>query len=428
MAASFKNELKSEAAAGTKTVAARAPRSFWRRLVERPQQMFVRRAIFQIHLWAGVIVGLYILVIGLTGSLLVFKEELMPRPRFTGAVPETPACSIEKLLGVVEKVAAAYPGKVAFLTACPTEANPLFMTTLLDQPKPGSRGGNRGRAPGSQLAVYSHPQTGEVLGSADREHSWVNWVEDLHVSLLLGRSGRLWNGIGAAVLLALTVTGLLLWWPGIRTWMRGLSVNFKLSWKRINWDLHNVAGFYTLFFTLMWAATGMYFTWPKLFTGPISKISPIVSANFPGGEMRKRAQHLTSKPVPLDLPAVLRQAQVLSPQGQLEGYFYGNGPKPTFTVYMARGRMGDYANTDFLYFDQNSGTHLMTWHRGQNQTLGDWLVWLVAPLHFGTSWGPIVKWAWFVFGLVLPLLTITGFLMYWNRWLGKRVRKLRLGA
>jgi uncharacterized iron-regulated membrane protein len=86
--------------------------------------------------------------------------------------------------------------------------------------------------------------------------------------------------------------------------------------------------------------------------------------------------------------------------------------------------MGDYSNTDLIYFDQHTGEHLLTWHRGKDQTLGDWLVWLVAPLHFGTSWGLAVKWAWFVIGLVLPLLAITGFIMYWNRYLSKKVRRM----
>lgn len=39
--------------------------------------------------------------------------------------------------------------------------------------------------------------------------------------------------------------------------------------------------------------------------------------------------------------------------------------------------------------------------------------------------GLAVKWLWFVLGLVLPLLTITGFIMYWNRYLGPRFRSLR---
>lgn len=404
---------------------------FWRRVLERPQQVWIRKAFFQIHLWAGILVGLYIIAIGVSGSILVFKEELFPRPRVHVGHVDTRACTPEGLHATVEKVNAAYPGWEAFLTACPSEFNPLYVTTIREKleegaapPGPGPRQARRRE----QIAVYSHPHTGEVLGRADRENSWVHWLQDFHYNLVAGRTGRLWNGIGAAVLLALTITGVVLWWPGIKSWKRAFVMDFSKSWKRINWDLHNVTGFWTLLFTLMWALTGMYFTWPKLFTDPISKISPIMSANYPAQQIRNAPRPPVTGESTLDVIAVLQEAQRLSPDGVLEGYFYGFGQRPIFTVYMARGRVGDYANTDFLYFDQLTGKHLYTWHRGKNQTLGDWLVWLVVPIHFGTSWGPVVKWLWFFLGLVLPLLTITGFLMYWNRYLGKRWRALKARA
>jgi hypothetical protein len=41
---------------------------------------------------------------------------------------------------------------------------------------------------------------------------------------------------------------------------------------------------------------------------------------------------------------------------------------------MARAHLGEYTNIDFLYFDQRTGQHVSTWHRGQNETLGDWLL------------------------------------------------------
>ncbi len=410
----------------TVTASPAAPKkTFWQRAWRQPQQLWIRKAMFQIHLWTGIIVGLYIIAIGISGSILVFKEELMPRPSVSVPAVDLRSCTPENLVSVVERVQKAFPEKDAFLTACPQEANPMYLTTIRDKRKgPAGRQG-RPAEPRGQLAVYSHPVTGDVIGTADREESWVNWMEELHVNILLGRSGRLWNGIGAATLLALVITGMVLWWPGIRTWTRALVLDFRCGWKRINWDLHNVTGFWTVAFTMMWALTGMYFTWPWLFTTPIGKVSQIVTASYPAGEMKKLAQRPQRPEVPLDVVAVLKKSQEISKDGYLEGYFYGTGPKPIFTVYMARGRMGDYSNTDFIYFDQRSGEHLYTWHRGKNQTLGDWAIWLIAPLHFGTSWGPVVKWLWFGLGMVLPLLTITGFVMYWNRYLSRKLRVLR---
>lgn len=402
-----------------------------RRFLEKPQQVFLRKAIFQIHLWAGLLLALYVIVIGISGSILVFKEELMPKPRISIGHVDYNACTTEQLTHAIDLANAASPGMKAFLASCPTPANSLFTVNVREQPKrlqgaPVQRGGGaEGRPKLKQHTIYLHPLTGAIVGDADREASWLEWVEQLHVSLLLGRSGRMWNGIGASVLLVITLSGVVLWWPGIRNWSRGLKLDFRKSWKRINFDLHSVVGFWTLFFTLTWALTGMYFTWPKLFTTPVQKLSPIVTASYPAQQLKAAQLQPPAVDVPLDLRSMIAQAQQQSPEGHLEGVFYGMGPKPMFTVYMARGILGDYSNTDFVYLDQRGGRVLYTWHRGQNKTFGDWCVWLVAPLHFGTSWGQGFKALWALFGLALPLLTITGILMYWNRWLSKQWKRLK---
>src|SRR5580698_6390939 len=48
----------------------------WERWVRQPQKIWLRRALFQVHLWSGVTLGLYILMISVTGSVLVYRNEL----------------------------------------------------------------------------------------------------------------------------------------------------------------------------------------------------------------------------------------------------------------------------------------------------------------------------------------------------------------
>ena len=398
--------------------------SVGRRWAERPQQVWLRKALFQIHLWAGIIIGLYVVAIGTSGSILVFREELMPGPRVDVPAVNLRACTPDKLLAVVDRVNRAYPSHSALRAACPTESNPLYVISIQKKPERSVGAGEREGGQVKQLAVYAHPLTGEILGSADREGSWVTWIRHLHHNLLLGRIGGLLNGMGASLLLAMAMTGIVLWWPGVRAWTRALKVDFRKNWKHINWDLHSAMGFWTCGFTLIWALTGIYFIYPALFTLPVSKISPIVTGSYPAREMALLNERPPAPPAELDVGAVLRKAQKISPNGALQGYFSGTGPRAIFSVFMARGRMDDWANSDFIYFDQNSGQHLLTWKRGRNETFGDWLLWLMGPLHFGTSWGTVVKWIWCLLGLGPPLLAITGFLMYWNRWLGKRWKAL----
>ena len=392
----------------TRTLQQRKP-GWLGRFIQRPRPTLLRRVCFQIHLWAGVAVSLYIAAIGISGSILVFKDELMPRPKLAGAPAKPAACTPETLLAAVDAALADRSGAQVVLASCPTDANPFYQVTV----KPGAA---------AAITEYVNPATDQVAGTVNQSDSWIGWVDHFHLDLLLQNNGRQWNGAGAAALVALVLTGLVLWWPGIRNWTRALKVDLRLGWRRINYDLHSALGIWTVLFTAVWAVTGVYFAWERPFESIISAISPITTARYPAEEIDRvtRLAAASQKRI-FVVKSALEKALAETPGCRLEGFFYGSDAAPVFTVYMAHGRLGDYASTDFVYFNQRNGEHLLTWYRGVNHTLGDWLLWLFVPLHFGTSFGMAGKVAWAAFGLAFPTMALTGLLMYWNRWLSKRI-------
>jgi uncharacterized iron-regulated membrane protein len=92
---------------------------------------------------------------------------------------------------------------------------------------------------------------------------------------------------------------------------------------------------------------------------------------------------------------------------------------------MRRRNTPGYEYVDTVYFNPFSGEYISTWRYGVNQSLGDSLIWWQVPLHFGTYWGLGVKVVWCAAGLAIPVLAVTGLLMYWNRALRKRWKTLR---
>ena len=393
-----------------------AHRSWLKTAVRQPQQIWLRKAVFQVHLWCGLFLALYIIAISVSGSILVFKDELMPRPHDANIPFSAKACTPQHLLAAMDTAARANLAMNVSLVSCPTEANPFYAVGLHHRTS---------AAAGEQsLTVYVQPATGKIAGQVDQDATWLGTVERFHLDLFLKHNGRLWNGAAAALLMTIVLSGAVLWWPGLRNWRRAFRVDLRRTWKRINWDLHGAAGIWTLFFTLTWAVSGIYFAWQKPFEQAINAISPITTARYPQEEMDRLADRPASPARNgLSLQNVLKQASDISPDGAIEGLYFGVGPKAVLTIYMARAHLGDYTQTDFIYFDQQTGDHLYTWSRGRNATLGDWLLWLLVPLHFGTSWGLPGKVVWCALGLVLPLLTATGVLMYWNRWLRKAVAR-----
>ena len=239
--------------------------SAWQRWVRQPQKIWLRRALFQVHLWSGIAAGIYIVMISVTGSVLVFSNEL-----YRAATPEP----------IISK-----------------SSGPRLTDDQLKQAAthlyPGYRIVRFGRARDLDQAVdvwlrrgadvkqrMFDPRTGSDLGeSVPTRIRFISKLLDLHDNLVHGQTGRRVNGIGALAVLALAATGLVIWWPGIKAWRRSLSLHRGVGWKRLIWDLHSMIGFWSLGFTLLFAVSGIYLADPELFQDVADRLEPLTAAN-----------------------------------------------------------------------------------------------------------------------------------------------------
>jgi uncharacterized iron-regulated membrane protein len=89
-----------------------------------------------------------------------------------------------------------------------------------------------------------------------------------------GEKGRAINGIGAVLLTALCFTGFVIWWPGVTSWRRSLTVELKSNWKLFNWHLHSSVGFWSFLLVLMWALSGIYLAFPNPFQEAVEYFEP----------------------------------------------------------------------------------------------------------------------------------------------------------
>jgi uncharacterized iron-regulated membrane protein len=152
----------------------------------------------------------------------------------------------------------------------------------------------------------------------------------------------------------------------------------------------------------------------------VNSISPVVNARPPaiGVTPSLDAAHP-------DLDKMVARAASADPGTRLSGIGFPYGPRAPLEIRMRRSGGTSREYEDTLYFDPYTGDYLGIWRYGVNRSLGDWMIWLEAPLHFGTSWGLGIKIVWAAAGLALPLLMITGSLMFWNRSLRRTWKRLR---
>ena len=228
----------------------------WDRWVQAPQGVGLRKAIFQVHLWSGVGLGIYIFVISLTGSVLVYRNELYitfaPQPVIVEGA------GVPLSVDALERAALAdYPGyEVRDFRAGNTPNQAVEIALLRD---------------GERIRRLFDPFTGEDLGDPlPLGYRVTAWLLDLHDNLLGGETGRRINGLGALLLIGLSVTGAVIWWPGISRWRRSLTVDRR----RLNWSLHSTFGFWCWPFLLMWGVTGAYLSFPALFSAVVDYLEP----------------------------------------------------------------------------------------------------------------------------------------------------------
>jgi uncharacterized iron-regulated membrane protein len=370
--------------------------SFVSTFVHHPRKLWLRRALFQIHLWVGVLLSVYVVVIALTGSVLVFRSELT-RAQLPRSFAKYDAAKVAPVAVVMERFATAYPGEKIGNLQTPSEVMPAYVIAATDaQQRP--------------LRLVADPVSAALQVE---QRTWLDWVYDLHVYLLLGKAyGMQVNGVGAALLMVLAVSGIVLWWPGLKVWARGFRVSVGRSWRRINFDLHSVIGFWTLFIVFWWALSGVYFAWYRQVSATIAFVSPLHGMVSPMAPQRPKPG-----PERASLEQILEAVHRASPSGRL---FSLSDPSrvgaTTFALVDLRAA-GDFSHRDIVMLSTTDARVLTIWHYGENESVGDWVLWAMHPLHFGTLWGLPLKVLWAGLGVALALLTVTGLLMYWNRFL-----------
>src|SRR5438105_8679914 len=230
-----------------------------------PQKVWIRRAMFQIHLWTGIGVGLYIVVVCLTGSVIVFRRELMRaysnRPQISAHAPDQKPLTEEQLTVAAHRAFPDYAVEKVWRGRRGSTPVDIWMT----------------RGPGNKERKEHlfDPYNGADLGETrPRGVRFTDWLVSLHDDLLGGTTGRIVNGVGAIVLLLLCMTGAIIWWQGARKWRRGLKVQVRAGWQRINWDLHSAIGFWAFIAVFVWAVSGIYLVFPHPFSALVDVLQP----------------------------------------------------------------------------------------------------------------------------------------------------------
>ena len=251
--------------------------SGWHRWIRQAQLLRWRRFVAQLHLWIGLTLGVYIVVLSVTGSVSVLRPDVhrwfIPR-----SLPmEGNRLAGDALQDAVRRTYPLYEVTEVFERRRPD--TPVMVTLQRD---------------GATVERLFDPYAARDLGLAYPPITEaIEWVVDLHDNLLTGTTGRTVNGIGALLFLALAITGAIAWWPGVKRLSHSLVPGKPAKSARFARRLHNALGIWVLALVFIWAITAIYFSFPDPFEWTMDYLdADLTDAERPGDELARALVNL----------------------------------------------------------------------------------------------------------------------------------------
>jgi uncharacterized iron-regulated membrane protein len=367
----------------------------------------MKRLFRKLHLWLGLISGLVVIIVCLTGALSLFRPEIesMMEPWRHVQSSKAPSLSPQQLIGRAN-LATGLSHPTALTMGMRTEAAKMdYMNEN-----------------GNFISVFLNPYTGKVLHITEVEPGDFNFFDflmDGHLHLWLPKAiGKPIVSYGVLLFFITLLTGMFISWPkrwNKKTLRQHFLFHRPLRMPRLNWDLHNVLGYYLLLPLLAACWTGMMFglDW---FSGAVYRL---VSG---GQEMQAYEmpqsvlEHSNEKTASLD--ALSKRLQKQEP---LAVQFYYALPQNDSDVYRVSivHEPGSYYKQDNRYFDQYTLKELAgsgPWAgKYKEKSAADKMMRMNLDIHEGIVFGLFGKIIMLLACFVGASLPITGLVIYLRR-------------
>jgi uncharacterized iron-regulated membrane protein len=356
------------------------------------------------HLYLGIFAGIIVSVVGATGSILVFQDEIDEalNPQLFHTLAKEKKIPLVEIVPLIRQ---KYPD-LQFSYIFEEEDNPNLTYSLYDG--------------AAEQQIFINPYTAEIAGKRLYTSSFISIVTSIHRTLLIPVAGRYIVGISSLILLILTITGLRLWIPQKWKQLKSvLTVNFKMSAKRQNYDWHNVLGFYSSPVVALLSLTGFCITFSML----VIPMLFILSGKSPQGvaQLLGAKSHYTTGATPLPLIKVADIAKQAMPEGRIAGIALP-GPKDTLGNYRLDLEVPGLPKSGkraMLVVDQYTGKILLNNQKDFPNVGNAYLSWLT-PIHYGSFGGRPTQILALIAGLIPLALAITGFIIWWPRYKKQR--------
>lgn len=368
-------------------------------MVSSNKKTIARKVSDWLHLWLGISSGLLIVIISLTGCIYVFERDIRDITetyRFI-KIENKPYLPPSVLKTIAQKKTGVVPSGVQY--GIPGEAAAVTYT----------------KKPQGFTYVYINPYNGNILKEKILNRDFFRLVLAGHFYLWLPpKIGQPVVLITVFIFVFMLISGMVMWWP--RRWnkvnrKKSFSISWKAKFKRLNYDLHNVLGFYVMLVAFVIAITGLVFgfKWFKsgyyyVITGgktmPVNK-RPLSDTTIVAG--LKMAE-----PEDKVWEQMMREYKPIT--GMLQISFPAKNADPIAVTYNPERKT--YYKRIFRNFDRYT---LKEFPQKLPQGNGEKIYRMNYDIHVGAAFGVTGKIIAFIASLICGSLPVTGFMIWWGR-------------
>jgi uncharacterized iron-regulated membrane protein len=357
-----------------------------------------------IHLWLGLTSGLVVVFLGITGCILAFQREIetLTHP-YQFVVPQSDRMLPPSRMYAI--AARALPGKPPHSIAYGTANKSAVITFYQANPE-------------YYFLVYVNPYNGSVLHVSNMADDFFRIVINGHFYLWLPHSiGQPVVATATLIFVVMMITGIILWWPRNKAARRQrFTVKWNVRWRRLNYDLHSVLGFYMSWVAIIIAFTGL--VWGFQWFAHI--VYGVTSGGKKAVEYYEPVSMKSDGGIKAGEPAtdwVWAKMNAEYPDAAIIEVHYPEHDSAAIAA-SANPDATTYWKNDYRYFDQFSLKEISVKHlfgRLKDAGTADKIARMNYDIHVGAAFGITGKIMAFFASLIAASLPITGFYIWWGK-------------
>lgn len=367
--------------------------------------MTLKKLVGKLHLWIGLASGLIVFIIAITGCIYAFQAEISDLTQSYRFVEKQnkPLLTPSQFKVIADSI---LPGKHPHSITYDSRSNRAATLIYYNSD------------PEYYYTAYVNQYTGEVIKVKDNLNGdFFRFILDGHFYLWLpheiGQPVVAWSTV---VFVVMMISGIVLWWPRNRAARKQrFKVKFNASWKRVNYDLHNVLGFYMSWVSIILAVTGLVwgFQWFAKTLYAVTGGEKTYEFYEPLSTEKNAAIYTASTSVDV----IYEKMKAENPTAEIIEVHYPETDSAALGVSI-NPDADTYWKADYRYFDQYTLKEIEVTHlygKFKDATAADKFARMNYDLHTGAVWGLPGKILMFCASLIAASLPITGFLIWRGR-------------